>query len=198
MLTITATALLDDLHDSANEAVWQELDSRYRPILVGFARKLGLGTEDAADVAQEALSRFVRAYRDGKYVRGRGRLRSWIIGIAKNCIIDLQRTHAVRREQRGMSAVIDLADQNRLTAIWEDECEQEILKKALNTLRTESRFEERTVTAFELMAFRQLNASEVAADLDMSLNDVYLAKNRCLKRLRAIIRDMTVGYEMDH
>ena len=105
MLTRTTTALLDDLADPANEAVWHDFDARYRPVLVGFGRRLGLGAEDAADAAQDALARFVRSYREGRYDRGRGRLSSWIIGIARNCIVDQMRTRAARHEERGISAM---------------------------------------------------------------------------------------------
>jgi len=72
--TTTTTALLDGLHDPANEEVWREFDTRYRPIILGFAVKLGLSDEDAADVAQDTLARFVQEYRAGRYDRTRGRL----------------------------------------------------------------------------------------------------------------------------
>ena len=49
--TTTTTVLLEGLLDSGNEAVWREFDARYRPIIVGFARTLGLDPDDAADVA---------------------------------------------------------------------------------------------------------------------------------------------------
>ena len=84
MRTRTATAMLEDLRDPGNQTVWQEFDTRYRPILIGFARKLGLSNEDSADAAQDALIQFVRSYRAGKYERQRGRLSSWVIGIARN------------------------------------------------------------------------------------------------------------------
>ncbi len=83
MHTRTTTALLDDLLDSANEGAWVGFDARYRPVLIGFARQLGLRADDAADIAQEALTKFVRAYQQGQYRRERGRLSSWLITIAR-------------------------------------------------------------------------------------------------------------------
>src|SRR5688572_33473691 len=80
----TTTALLCGLLDPAAEQSWLEFDARFRPIVRGFAMKLGLSEADAEDVTQEALARFVKYYRQGKYDRTRGRLSSWLITIAQN------------------------------------------------------------------------------------------------------------------
>jgi hypothetical protein len=70
----TTTALLEGLHDPADAVAWEQFDRRYRPIVVGFASRLGLADADAADVAQEVMLQFVKEYRAGKYDRQRGRL----------------------------------------------------------------------------------------------------------------------------
>ena len=48
MLTRPTTALLEALLDPADDEIWQDFDRRYRPILIAFARRLGLPDEDAA------------------------------------------------------------------------------------------------------------------------------------------------------
>lgn len=197
MITRTTSTLLEGLHDPANQDVWQEFDARYRPVLVAFGRRLGLATEDAADAAQEALLRFVKSYRGGKYQRRRGRLSSWLIGIAQHCIADQLRRRAGQREQRGVSALADLPNRDRLAEIWQAECEQEILRQALRALHEETRTDEQTIRAFELLAIEHLPPADVAARLGMTLNDVYLAKHRCLKRLRALVTTLTAAYEAD-
>ena len=68
----TTTALLNNLHDEHNDAAWREFDDRYRPILLGFSRRLGLPDADAVDVAQETMIQFIKEYREGKYDRERG------------------------------------------------------------------------------------------------------------------------------
>ena len=98
MLTRTTTALLEALLDPADDEVWQDFDRRYRPILIAFAQRLGLPDEDAA---QDTLTRFVRSYREGKYDRDRGRLRSWIIGIARHCIYDIHQHRATNPKRGG-------------------------------------------------------------------------------------------------
>jgi RNA polymerase sigma-70 factor (ECF subfamily) len=196
MLTHTTTALLEGLADPADEETWRAFDARFRPMLNGFARRLGLAPEDAADAAQETLTRFVRAYRAGKYDRNRGRLRAWIIGIARHCIIDLKQSRAARAKERGLSAVAELPDDTTLTELWDTECEQEILRQGLDELRRETKTDARTLRAFEMVAFDGRRPAEVAQELAITTNDVYLAKHRCLKRLRAIINQLDELYEV--
>jgi RNA polymerase sigma-70 factor (ECF subfamily) len=189
MLTRTTTALLEGLADPADEATWQAFDARYRPVIVAFGRRLGLGAEDAADAAQETLARFVRSFRDGKYDRERGRLSSWIIGIARNCIADQGQARARRREQH-LSAEGELPDEATLTRIWDAECQRQILHEAVAELRRVSRTDPRTIQIFEMLAFQERPPAEIARELGVTPNDVYLAKHRCLKRLRAIVAEM--------
>ena len=196
MITRTTTALLEGLADSADHETWQAFDARFRPILVGFGRRLGLAAEDAADAAQETLASFVRSYREGKYARERGRLRAWLIGIARHCIRDVQRARVAQAREHGISAIVDLADEARMTQIWEAECEQEILRHSLAELRRQTRTDERTIRAFEMVAFGGQRPADVAEALNMSANDVYLAKHRCLKRLREIVAELNELYEV--
>ncbi|MHC4947292.1 MAG: RNA polymerase sigma factor [Planctomycetota bacterium] len=197
MLTRTTTALLDDLIDPANEAVWEEFDARYRPVLVAFARRIGLAPEDAADAAQEALARFVKSYREGRYDRTRGRLHSWLFGIARHCVLDIREARAARREGRGLSAVADLPEEGALSRLWDDACDREILQKAVDLLPERTKTDPQTIRAFELLAFEQRPPADVAETLGVSLNDVYLAKHRCLRRLRSIVAELSAAYEVE-
>jgi RNA polymerase sigma factor (sigma-70 family) len=191
----TTTRLLADLQDPANDGAWREFDARYRPIVTGFARALGLEVDDSADVAQETLVRFAAGYREGRYDRSRGRLHSWLIGIAQNCIGQMWDKRARRKERRGLSAIASLPDRHRLTEIWDSEYQRYLLDKAMVDLRTESRMDPRTIRAFERLVFDQESARDVAHDMDMTLNDVYLAKHRCLKQLRTILSQLRETFD---
>ncbi|MHC4946635.1 MAG: RNA polymerase sigma factor [Planctomycetota bacterium] len=194
-LTRTTTVLLDGLHDQANVAAWMEFDRRYRPIVIGFARRLGLADPDAADVAQETMARFLEEYRAGRYDRDRGRLRSWIIAIARTRVAGIRRRRATRREARGESAIVDLADEARLTSIWDAERRTRILREALTRLRETTRTDERTIRTFEMHVLNHVPAAAVAAELDIGVQDVYLAKSRVARRLREIVTSLESVYD---
>lgn len=180
----TTTGLLEGLFDPAADDVWREFDGRYRPIIAGFARRVGMSEQDAADAAQETLTRFVRSYQAGKYDRGRGRLRSWLIGIARHVVADACASRAGRRQWRGSSAIVDLPDDDELSAVWESERRAAIIARALDELRQCSRTSEQSLRAFEMVAFEQRSPTDVAAALNMTRHDVYVAKHRISQRLR--------------
>jgi RNA polymerase sigma-70 factor (ECF subfamily) len=194
-ITRTTTALLAGLGNPADEEAWRSFDERYRPILVGFAVRLGLGHADACDAAQETLLRFLREFRNGRYDRERGRLRSWLISMAAARVATLQRGKGRRREQRGESAIVDLSDGHGMDRLWEEERRRALLSRALDQLRMTSRTDPKTIRAFEMLFSHRLPPAVVAAELGMSVHDVYLAKSRVAAKLREIVEALEAEFE---
>jgi RNA polymerase sigma-70 factor (ECF subfamily) len=199
--TRTTTKLLDALRDHGNEPAWAQIDSRYRPVIAGLARRLGLGESDADDVAQQSLTEFVVAYRQGRYDRTKGRLSSWILGIAHHTTLRLLRTGRRGRGAAGGEAdpgsLSQVADESALRSIWTDERDRAILDRALAIIRDESALDDRTLQAFELVALRGVPAPEAAAQSGMTVDQVYVAKSRVTKRLRGLVEELTTAFEED-
>lgn len=191
----TTTALLDGLLRGGDEGAWAEFVLRYRPIVVAFARRLGLGDADAEDAAQETLARFLRAYREGQYDRNRGRLRAWIVGIARHCVADARRRRREVAAGSEISALAELEDEHRLSELWDSEHRREVLRQALLRVRRDSRIEPRTIEAFERVALAEEPPAAVAASLGLTLNDVYVAKHRVTTRLRETILAVEADYD---
>ncbi len=192
----TTTLLLDSLKDESNQVVWIGFDGRYRPILHGVARRLGLSTEDAADVAQQTLFEFVRDYRLGKYVRGQGRLRTWILSIARHRAIDMLR--ARRREVA--SGDSDLADADLVTATeaaWDLEAERAIYRQAYGELMANSKTEPGTAELYKLIAERGMSNDAAARECGVSVEQARLANHRMTRRLQAIVAKLTASFETD-
>lgn len=196
LATRTTTRLLDALLEPANEPAWAQIDARYRPVIAGLARRLGLRDADAEEVAQQALSEFVRVYREGRYDRTRGRLSSWILGIAHNTALRVART-SKKNLLPGATILSETPDDNALRSIWTDERDRTILSRAIGMLRDESDVDDRTLLAFDLVALRGVPVSEAAAQSGMSVEQVYVAKSRMTKRLREVVTQLTEAFEED-
>ena len=121
---------------------------------------------------------------------------SWLLGITHHCILAQHRRQVARREQRGLSAVEDLPDQDDLERVWQTECDRAVLVQALHALREHSRLDDQTIRAFELLSVYRLAPAEVAEQLELSTAEVYVAKHRCLKRLRPIVQQLDEAYEI--
>lgn len=195
-VTRTTSALLESLRDADNNAAWTELDGRYRPIIASLARRAGLDDDAAADVSQECLTDFFRAYRDHRYDRSRGRLRQFLLGIARLKIADAHRARArgggaVRLE----TSLPPETDEAQWTSAWEAEQRAGVLRQALQELRASDRLASDTLNAFEMVAIQAIPAAEVARTLGLSTQEVYLAKSRCLDRMRTLIQRLEAAYE---
>lgn len=188
VLTRTTTQLLDDLRDSANEIAWVEFDRRFRPVLLGFARSLGMGSDEAAELAQRSLVAFLETYQAGGFVRGRGRLSSWLLGIARNTALSM---HRGARMLPDSGQLEELPDEQSLLELWNREHDSAVLSEAITQLSATARLEAHTLRAFELFALRGVPAAEVAAECGIEVEAVYVIKNRLTKRLREIVRELT-------
>src|SRR5262245_4166481 len=117
--TITTTELLESLKNPSHHTAWQLLDSRMRPVVLAVVRRLGLTPDEAEEVAQAALVEVFEGYQKGKYQRGRGRLRSWVVGIARNLALDSLGRRA--RARGGSVSPPDVPDAARVSVIWDEE-----------------------------------------------------------------------------
>ena len=194
--TATTTQLLEALHEGSNESVWLEFDRRFRPIVYALARRLDLDEDRAADVAQQTMTEFHRDYRAGRYDRGRGRLRCWIIGIARHRALDALRDRARQRGWRGESALSAHPDPVDLDRIWDEESDRIMFQQALQSLRDTTRAEPRTLQVFERVALDAVPPRVVAEEFDLGVDEVYRIKNRVTKRLREIVRDLQAAWEV--
>ncbi len=196
LATRTTTRLLDALLEPANEPAWAQLDARYRPVIAGLARRLGLRDADSEEVAQQSLSEFVRVYREGRYDRSKGRLSSWILGIAHNTALRIARTN--RKDLLpGSTILAEVPDENALRSLWTDERDRAILSRAMAIIRDEAEVDDRTLLAFELVALRSVPAPEAAEQAGMTVEQVYVAKSRMTRRLREIVQQLTRAFEED-
>ncbi|MEZ6243613.1 MAG: sigma-70 family RNA polymerase sigma factor [Phycisphaerales bacterium] len=193
--TRTTTALLSGLHDVENAEAWTSFYARYVPILIGVARRLGLSEADAQDAAQETLATFVREYRQQKYDRGRGRLRSWLLTILRTRVAQQYRARAVRKEEVGVTRLGAMADERTASDAWEAERRRAILLQAIDELRKVSKTSDQSIQIFEMLARDGRSAPDVAEEMGLSAQDVYRAKSRVAQRLREVVTRIEAVYD---
>ena len=190
--TATSLTLLESLLDPSNDAAWRRFGARYRPMVVRFAAKLGLSPADAQDAAQEAMMAFAQAYRQGAYDRSKGRLRSWLCGIAYNKVKNIQRRSRNRPVVADQSAAAGLLASveapNNVERLWEKEWQRAVLGECMD--EAAHHVDSTTFEAFGLFALEQWPADQVAEHLGISRSAVYNGKNRVLNRMRELCRQI--------
>jgi RNA polymerase sigma-70 factor, ECF subfamily len=190
--TVTSLTLLEGLRNPEDQVAWRRFADRYQPMMLSFARRLRLDDNDALDAAQETMLAFVTAYRREAYDRGKGRLRSWLFGIAHRKIVEIHRRRrkervlADRSDVTGFLETIESPD--AAEPLWEQEWQRAVLQACLAEVG--KHVDHDTLESFRLYVLEEWPAEKVAAHLGLSRNAVYINKNRVLNRLRELQRWM--------
>jgi len=187
----TTTMILDGLKTSDDTTVWQRFCGHFNPLVVNFARHIGLSAADAEDAAQETMLAFLKAFRGGKYDRQKGRLSDWLFGIARNVILDvrkrLPREQLMADDSAGTSYWNLVEDPDAAKFSWDTQWRRMTLVACLEQVSKE--LDPAVFEAFSLYALEDKPVEEVAVQLTMSHNAVYIAKSRVLSRLRQLERE---------
>jgi DNA-directed RNA polymerase specialized sigma24 family protein len=117
--------------------------------------------------------------------------------IARNRAIDLLRARKRISDVGGDSAIPEIATEAFAQTLWEVEEERAIFEAAYKELRETSRADPATLRVFEMSALQGLSTEAVAAECQISMEQVRLAKHRITNRLREIVERLTNAYTTD-
>jgi RNA polymerase sigma factor (sigma-70 family) len=181
----TRPSLLLRLRDAADADSWQAFVKTYAPLIYSYCRSRGIQDADAADIAQEVLKQVAQSMRTFEYRPERGRFRDWLGTVTRHKLARFLRKQ--ERALRGAGGDEALGDLGQVVAPeadseWTAEFNAQILRVALERIRPE--FETRTWRAFERVWQDNQPALATARELGLSIDKVYAAKSRVLKRLR--------------
>jgi RNA polymerase sigma factor (sigma-70 family) len=188
----TQVTLLQRLRNPADEGAWTLFESRYRDLIVRFARSRGQQQADAEDIAQAVMTSLCGAFGRFEYDRSRGRFRDYLFRSVRNAIA---RHAGKRRPTPGDGRLEEVeapvgADGETWGQQWEREWEREWedhhVRLALTTIRRS--FEPISVTVFE-RCLRGDAIRDIAADTAMSEQAVHKVKQRIRDRMKELIAE---------
>jgi RNA polymerase sigma factor (sigma-70 family) len=185
----THPSLLIRLRDPLDAVAWATFAEVYAPMIYRYARHRGLQDADAADVTQDVLAEVSRCIRTFEYRPEAGRFRDWMGTLARRKLIRF-----LDRKARGeLEVLTDLdpehpacAENSQPDTDWDTVFAETIWQAAL--ARAKERFEPATWQAFERVWIDGRGAAEAAAELGLTIEKVYVAKSRVLKRLEEEVR----------
>ena len=181
----TSTSFIAGLQ-SGNEVAWDRLVRLYTPLVDYWLRKGGLQLADVEDVRQEVFIAVRRGIEEFEPDGNGGAFRRWLYAIARHRLMQSKRTaeglplsmpeHELRslRQMRYDPTVEAVANAPEALAI--------LHQQALELLRLD--FENPTWQAFWEVFVQGRTPADVAAQLGVSPNAVYIAKARVLSRFR--------------
>ncbi len=171
----------------SRDVAWADFRVKYAPIIAGFARNLGVATQEADDLIQEVMTGFYAAQPRFTYDPARGRFRGYL----KTCVVHLL-SHRARSGRLVIDGrpveIVDPVDK-RVEDAWETSWEREQMLRAIEEVRRHYE-DNATFRAFYRVAIDGKDAADVAAELGMSVESVYQSKSRCTARLRSTMQQL--------
>jgi RNA polymerase sigma-70 factor (ECF subfamily) len=175
----TPVSLLHRIQQSHAPADWVRFAKLYSPLILYWASQFGLQEADAADLAQDVLTRVWRQI--GSYQREEGkRFRGWLWAVTRNRWRERVRKRPAPAQSDSRDEPADPLD--TVGKLVEDEYNAYLVNRAMQLMRSE--FEPNTWQACWSFVVEGKPAQEVAGRLRITPNAVYLAKARVLRRLR--------------
>jgi RNA polymerase sigma-70 factor (ECF subfamily) len=163
------------------EDAWKRFVDLYTPLIFFWARKLGLQEPDAADLVQEVLALLVQKMPAFVYER-QGSFRGWLRIVLRNKWRERQRGRNRASPPGGAAALEDVADSDEGLDVTEAEFQRELTRRALELMQSE--FQPNTWKACWEHVAEGRQAADIARELGITVNAVYLATSRVLRRLR--------------
>ena len=186
----TRQSLVDQLRNDSPTA-WVELDRLYRPLILGWLRKYGLQKSDVEDVTQDVLSIIFKEIKEFDHNGRTGAFRAWL----RLTTVNVTRNFLRKRKAigAGTSAVHDMLNQledstTRLTGQFELEHDRVVAQRLLEIV--EHQFEPTTMAIFRRHVLENEPAQKAADQLKVPVANVYKAKSRVLRRLRALATEI--------
>jgi RNA polymerase sigma-70 factor (ECF subfamily) len=184
----TRTTLLTRVFEGIDPSAWTEFHDRYGDLIRGFAIRQGLQPADCDDVVQEVLLALTKSINRFEYDPARGKFRSYLKTLVIRTIFRKS------RQERGRTGLGDNAIEAERTeadpahsTMWESEWRQHHIRRAMQRLKSD--FSEQDRMAFTLYAIQGGSAARTAEILGMSVDQVYQAKSRILRRLSELVTE---------
>lgn len=191
----TSPSLLERLRTSPDDAAWQRWLALYQPLLQNWLRRYGLQTSDVDDLVQDILVTVTREMPQFHYDPQRGAFRSWLRAILVNRLRMYWRTRQAQPQATGdpdlSKNVLDQLEDpgSDLSQQWDREHDRTVAKRQMALIEPD--FAPATWQAFRRVVLDGCRPADVATELNVTVNAVFIAKSRVLRRLRQELRGLT-------
>jgi RNA polymerase sigma-70 factor (ECF subfamily) len=183
----TSASLLDRIRLDTDANEWRRLVELYTPLIRSWLHRYAVLDHDMDDLVQEVLAIVVRKLPEFKKEPRTGAFRRWLRNITVNCLRDFWRAQRYRPRATGDSNFAQVLEQledpeSGLSRVWDKEHDDHVTRKLMDMIKP--RFEAKTWQAFQRVALEGAAPDQVASELNISVNAVFIAKSRVLSVLR--------------
>ena len=190
----TRQSLLSRLKDWEDQEGWREFFDLYWRLIHSVARRAGLSEAEAQDVVQETLVVVAKQMPGFRYDPARGSFKAWLHTVIRGRLSRHWRKTGPRAPLA--KATGELTDDESVAeadpmavsefeASWQAEWEQNLMDTALR--RVQAKVSTRQFLLFSLAVLKQVPTATIRERYDASLPQIYLARHRVGRLLKAEI-----------
>ena len=180
----THATLLARLANGDDQPAWREFCDRYGQLIRGYCRRVGVGVNDCEDILQDTLIELTKSLPTFEYDPVKGKFRNYLCTIVRRAAFRRFRQNSAGPAQSNLES-FPTTPAGEDDADWEDEWRQHHLRCAMKTIEVE--FNEADRMAFQLYVIAQRSPTDTAGELGLSIDQVYQAKSRIVKRLTQLV-----------
>ena len=173
----TPASVLEQMRGPDRGPAWVRFVRLYTPLIAYWANRAGVPEADRADLIQDVFVVLVRVVPTFHYEPGRS-FRAWLHTV----LVNKWKDHCRKKSVPLLTEMPEPAVEDGVPLIDEAEYRAVIAARAAKLI--ESDFNTATWQAFWRTAVDGRSPAEVAEELELSVNAVYLARSRVLARLR--------------
>jgi RNA polymerase sigma-70 factor (ECF subfamily) len=185
-MSMTCISLLERVCNLRDDRSWSEFDAIYRPLIFGYLRGLKVQEHDAHNLTQAVFCRLMVSLPKFKPDRQKGRFRTYLWRLTYNTLVDGARRRKVRdraeEEWVRRFREADEAKSRILERMFLDRHRRRILEVALSRVR--ARVSRTAWACFEGRLVHRRPAVEIAAELGITANCMYVHASRVLQEVR--------------
>jgi RNA polymerase sigma-70 factor (ECF subfamily) len=177
----TRKSLIGALQTGGRRDAWSEFHGLYGELILRWCRRGGLGAVEAEDVCQEVYLKLFKGIRG--YQIDRGRFHSWLYAVVDRARVDFLR--GANRVQLLTDSLLEHLGAHERSARPEESGDRgagELWGKIVAAVK--GQFADHYWQAFCRHKLDGMKARDVAEELGLTENVVYVACNRVMARLR--------------
>ena len=183
----TSLTLLTRLQFPNDSEAWQNLFQIYQPLLLLWLKNYDVQASDADDLVQEVFATLSKDLMKFHHNGRQGAFRNWLKNILVNRLRTFWRTRNRHPDIVGGSSIEERIAQfedptSAISQLWNRQHDLHVLNRLLELSRPS--FSTETWDAFTRVAIHGQRPDFVAAQTGLTLNAVFIAKSRVLRKLR--------------
>jgi RNA polymerase sigma-70 factor (ECF subfamily) len=181
MTSSTSISLLNRVRQPEDRQAWDRFVALYTPLLYSWASRLRLSEADAADLVQDVFVILLKKLPEFEYDPNKS-FRAWLWTVARNKYLERRRRPAAFPLGNEEDSPAQPAEADGAERFAEAEYRTFLVGRALRLMQAE--FQASTWKACWECVVNSKPAAAVAAELGTTVEVVWAAKARVLRRLR--------------